>query len=150
MIKATKLIATWALIITCIIFITGCNKGEKLEEEIDFVVGEARVTTIDKPITVIIDSLSDNTDDRIIIDEKYDSSFFKEKSLIVIAFRTRTTGETIDEVNVVRKGNNLTVNIIGTNGLFDALSQVTIMLEVNKNDIKGVKNISFTTDINKL
>src|SRR5688572_2476596 len=132
MLKVTKLIAMWTLIITNLVLIAGCNRGEAMEEKIDFIVGETRIENIEEPITVIIDTLNEKIDDRITIDEKYDSSFFEEKSLIIIAFRIRTTGETIDEMKVVKKGNKLTVTINGTDGIFDALSQVTIALEVNK------------------
>lgn len=140
-----KILLIGVALIMCLGLFTGCGTGE----DVEFVVGEGWTTSTEKPIAKIITSLSDIADDNIGIEEKYDSSFFEKYSLVIVSFRTRSSGATIEEIKATKNGNRLTVAINGTNGVMEMIGQTTVILEVKKADISGVKNVSFTTNLNK-
>lgn len=140
-----KILVIGVALIMCLGLFAGCGTGE----DVEFVVGEGWATSAEKPIAKIITSLSDIADENIGIDEKYDNSFFEENSIVFVSFRTRSTGANIEKIKVIKRGKEMVISINGTDGIFEAIGGVTIVLEVKKVDISGVKNVSFTTNLNK-
>ena len=146
---AKKIIASMMFLVIVSLLFCGCS-GEGKEIEFAFgYVSESR--GIERPIKVLVRSLIEwNMSDaskKITIGEKYDNEFFDEHALIVVGFGTPTIVGSIDEVKVIRRGNNLTVYINGSNGVATMISEEIIAVEVLKKDINFVRSVGFETNL---
>lgn len=75
--------------------------------------------------------------------------FFAENSLLIVAFKTRSSGGEIEEINAIRHGNKVVIEINGTKGTQTVIASQIAVLEVKKEDINGVKKVQFTTNMDK-
>lgn len=98
---------------------------------------------------MIIKDPKDLDTNNLILDSKYDDSFFTEKSLIVIGLRTKTSGEKINNILLNKKNKQLTVEINANIGIYDALGFVSVILEVAKVNISNVDLINVSTNLNR-
>ena len=126
---------------------SGCGQGT----EVNFEIGSASGHASEQPIKIIVRSLEEwNNSDAaktITIDEKYDVAFFTNNALVVVAFRTTSGEGEIQEIKVSKSGNRLIIDIDGTDGLQTMIGVMVVAIEVKKDDIQGINNIKFTTNM---
>ena len=128
--------------------------GSSDEMEIGFKIGSTTwwdsSYPIKPPLEVIVDSLEEwsgsDYAEVLELDEKYDSGFFTNNSLVLVLFTTPTIVEVCD-IKVSKFGDHLLVGITGMDTASLAIGGVGLALEVRKEDIVGIKSISFTTNL---
>src|SRR5699024_393930 len=82
--------------------LSGCNKNNHIYFESE--IGE--ILNHNADLIIITTDHKDLDTNNIILDSKYDDSFFTEKSLIVIGLRTTTSSEKINNILLNKKINN--------------------------------------------
>lgn len=139
-----KIICMGVALIMCMSLFCACGK----EEEIDFSVGSAWGEGQTEMIVRSLDEWNNFDDSKTItIDEKYDNEFFADNALVIVAFRTTSGGCGVEEIKVLKRGNRLTVDINGMDGVMTVIGGIIVVLEVKKDDVVGVKTVRFTTNI---
>lgn len=75
---------------------------------------------------------------------KYDSDYFKEKSLLIIYYLIPTSGSEVMVTNIIKKDGKLLITTDVKLGIMDALSQGVTVLEISKDTCKNIKSIEIS------
>lgn len=146
---AKKILILGVALMMCLGLFAGCGEDKNVE----FTVGTAWGNNVAQSIKMIVRTLDEWNDsdvaNKITIDEKYDNTFFVDNALIIVAFATTFGGGEVQEIKVIKRGNRLAIDIKGIAGVQTIMSQIVVALEVKKNDIIEVNNISFESNIPK-
>ena len=75
---------------------------------------------------------------------KYDSDYFKEKSLLIIYYLISTSGSKVTFTNIIKKADKLLITTDVKLGIMDALSQGVTVLEISKDACKNIKSVEIS------
>ena len=100
-----KIFAVIFILLFNISILSSCNKNNNIY----FEYGIGEILNDNEDLIMIIKDPKDLDTNNLILDSKYDDSFFTEKSLIVIGLRTTTSGEKINSILLNKKNKQLTV-----------------------------------------
>lgn len=140
-----KIFAVIFILLFNISILSSCNKNNNIY----FEYGIGEILNDNEDLIMIIKDPKDLDTNNLILDSKYDDSFFTEKSLIVIGLRTTTSGEKINNILLNKKNKQLTVGINANIRFYDALGFVSVILEVAKVNISNVDLINVSTNLNR-
>jgi len=158
--KKLRLVAVLSLVVLASIVMAGCGK----RTEVNFVVGlnvqGLSIHHSHLPLNLIVRSL-DELDDFVegskyfggfdegrfmelsYVFNRYDAEYFIEKLLIICLVSYSDTGWETEVERVSKKGDKLYVECISSNdgGGFTVLTVGAIVLEIQKEDVNGMKKV---------
>jgi len=146
-----KLFSSGALMLIVLTggIMTGCEKNS---DEINFTVGfKSMDYELGQDLEIIVNTFDEwdilKPDYAMVTEfDKYNKQFFVNNSLIVYAFTRGSGGGQVEVTKVSKRGNELIVDVIHSDGVIDVVTYGIIIVEVKKTEIAGTNSLRIASN----